>query len=66
MEKNSITRQELYDLIWSVPISRLAKNYDIVDYQLRKICNDFKILVPQNGYWQKLKYNKPVSKIALP
>lgn len=66
MEKISITRQELYDLIWSAPISRLAKNYGILDYQLRKICNDFNIPVPQNGYWQKLKYNKPVSKIALP
>ncbi|WDO12388.1 hypothetical protein MH928_13775 [Flavobacterium sp. WW92] len=66
MEKISVTRQELYDLIWSTPISRLAKNYGILDYQLRKICKDFNIPVPQNGYWQKLKYNKPISKIALP
>lgn len=65
MEKMSVSRQELYDLVWSAPISQLAKNYGIVDRQLRKICNDFNIPVPQNGYWQKLKYNKPLKKIAL-
>lgn len=66
MEKITLSRQELYDLIWSTPISQLAKNHGIVDYQLRRVCNDFNIPIPQNGYWQKLKYNKPVSKIPLP
>lgn len=37
----------------------------MVRYQFRKICDDFNISVPQNGYWQKLNYNKPVKKIAL-
>ncbi|MPT35649.1 MAG: hypothetical protein E2604_11330 [Flavobacterium sp.] len=65
MEKISLSREELHDLVWSKPLSHLSKIYGIADYELRKICREFDIPVPQNGYWQMLKYNKPVSKIPL-
>ncbi|PZR11519.1 MAG: hypothetical protein DI539_20660 [Flavobacterium psychrophilum] len=65
MKQVSFTRKKLYDLIWSTPLSQVAKTYNLTDNELRKRCKEFSIPIPYNGYWQKLKYNKPVHKIAL-
>lgn len=62
MEKTSFTKKEFYDLVWATPLSRLSTTYDISDNGLRKICKKYVIPIPSNGYWQKLKHNKPVLK----
>lgn len=36
-ESKKISRQELYDLVWSKPMTALAKEYNISYYELRKI-----------------------------
>lgn len=66
MEKIILTRQELYELVWSEPLSRLAKTYRISDNGLRKICKRLSIPIPANGFWQKKRYGKPVVLIKLP
>lgn len=66
MEKVTLTRHEFYGLIWSTPLSQLAKTYAISDNGLRKMCKKYKVPIPFNGYWQKLKYNKPVKPEKLP
>lgn len=65
-EKNKLSRKELYDLVWSTPLSQLAKKYQISDNGLRKICIKLDIPLPKSGYWSKIKFDKKVSKIALP
>ena len=65
-ENIKISRKELYDLVWSKPMSTLAKEYLISDNGLRKICKKFNIPLPQLGHWQKLQYNKKVNVIPLP
>lgn len=65
MKQISFTRNELYDLIWSNPLSQVAKTYNLTDNDLRKRCKEFNIPIPYNGYWQKVKYNKPVKKEKL-
>jgi len=37
MEQVKLTRRELYDLVWTEPLSRLAKRFKISDIALRKI-----------------------------
>ncbi|HKJ80966.1 MAG TPA: hypothetical protein VJ954_03000, partial [Ignavibacteriaceae bacterium] len=66
MEKITFTRQQLYDLVWSTPMSTLAKQYQISDNGLRKICKKLNIPMPYLGYWQKLQYGKEVWKEELP
>lgn len=66
MEKITITRKEFYLLIWSMPLSQLAKKYAISDNGLRKMCKKYDVPIPKNGYWIKLKYNKPVKPEKLP
>jgi hypothetical protein len=66
MGKVEVTRQELYNLVWSKPMSRLALEYNISDNGLRKICKKFEIPLPLLGHWQKIQYNKKVPVIPLP
>ncbi|MDC7217719.1 MAG: hypothetical protein PQJ28_01705, partial [Spirochaetales bacterium] len=66
MEKVTLTRKEFYNLVWSTPLSKLAKSYAISDNGLRKMCKKYKVPIPPNGYWQKLKFNKTVKPEKLP
>lgn len=63
--KISVPRQELYDLVWSEPLTKLAVKFDITPSQLKTICIDFEIPLPKNGYWSKLKFNKEVKVFPL-
>ncbi|MDP1844221.1 MAG: hypothetical protein Q8K64_12430 [Sediminibacterium sp.] len=60
MSTTKITRREFYDLVWAKPISNIAKEYGIGEDELRKTCILFKIPLPKNGYWMKLRYGKPI------
>lgn len=60
METIELSRKQLYDLVWSTPISKLTQQYAISNEGFKKICKKFEIPVPQNGFWLKLKYNKKV------
>lgn len=60
METIKLSRKQLYDLVWSIPISKLTQKYSISNEGFKKICKKFEIPMPQNGFWLKLKYNKKV------
>lgn len=66
MEQVTLTRKELYDLVWDQPLSRLAKKYKISDNGLRKICKRMNIPIPAMGHWQKIQYGKKVIITKLP
>jgi len=52
-ETISLTRQELYEQVWSEPIVHLSKFYNLSDVGLSKICKKMNIPVPGRGYWEK-------------
>lgn len=60
------TRQEFYDLVWAMPIVKLAKEFGLSDVGLRKTCVRATNPDPPLGYWAKLSFGKPVKKIPLP
>ena len=62
----NFTRESLYELVWSKPISSIAKEYDILDYVIRKICKKYEIPLPKLGHWQKLQHGKQPEKEKLP
>ncbi len=65
MEKTVLTRKELYELVWSEPMTDLAKKYNISDVELRKLCKRKSIPLPPSGYWQKIRFGKKVPKEEL-
>lgn len=56
----SFTRQELYELVWSKPITQLGKELGISDQGISKACRRNDIPTPQLGYWSKLAHGKSV------
>ncbi len=61
-----LSRGELYDLVWSQLMQRLAKQFGISDVALAKTCRRAEIPVPKRGYWAKLQAGKKVTRIPLP
>jgi hypothetical protein len=66
MDKHTFSREELYNLVWSVPLLTLAKKYAISDVGLRKTCIRMNIPLPKTGHWQKLQFGKKVRMVPLP
>jgi hypothetical protein len=60
MNNNEFTRKQFYDLVWSTPLSKIAKDYDFSYEGLKKLCVTFEIPIPETGHWMKLKHNKLV------
>jgi hypothetical protein len=61
-----ISRRELYDRIWITPMSKLARELDISDVGLAKVCRRYGIPRPARGYWAKLAVGKAPPKPSLP
>lgn len=56
----TITRRELYDLVWSKSITKITKEINIKESVIRGICQSYKIPLPINGYWSKIQFGKEV------
>jgi hypothetical protein len=61
-----ITRDELYRLVWSKPMIRLAEEFGLSDQGLSKICARHAIPKPPRGYWAKLEAGKKAELKPLP
>jgi hypothetical protein len=61
-----LSRRELYDRIWAVPMSKLAHELDISDVGLAKVCRRYNIPRPARGHWAKLAAGKAPPKPGLP
>lgn len=59
-EERILTRRELYDLVWSKPMSKLAVEFGLSDRGLAKLCERHRVPVPPRGYWAKLNAGKKV------
>jgi len=66
IESKTFTREELYDLIWSTPMTSIMKKYVVSRHGLQKICKEMKVPSPKSGYWEKLKVRKEVNAEKLP
>jgi hypothetical protein len=61
-----LSRQELYDLVWSTPMRTLAAQFGISDVGLKKTCARAMIPTPDRGYWAKKEAGKQTFQVALP
>ncbi len=62
----TLTRQSLYDLVWSKPISTLAKEFGISDVGLAKRCRAVDVPIPYRGYWARKEAGHNPPKLPLP
>lgn len=65
-EPVTLTREQLYELVWQKPVSRLAEEYAISNVGLAKICVRAGIPTPPRGYWALLEAGRAPAKPPLP
>ena len=58
-------RIEIYNLLWSQTITKVAQDLKLKDYTVREILKEHDIPRPKSGYWMKLKHGKNPSKLKL-
>ena len=61
-----LSRIQLYELVWSKPIQKLAKEYGFSDVEFSKICRRHEIPLPVRGYWAKVSAGIKAYKVPLP
>lgn len=61
----TVTREQLYDLVWSKTLAKLTKEYAYTNEGIKKICKEFDVPMPENGYWSKLKFDSNIQKTKL-
>lgn len=65
MKTIAVSREELYDLVWSKTLSKLTEEYAYTNEGIKKICKEFDVPMPENGYWSKLKFDSNIQKTKL-
>lgn len=53
-----ITRQDLYEQVWSQPITKIAKQYGVSNAAIIKICKMMEIPRPKAGHWAKVEHGR--------
>src|ERR1700683_4165832 len=62
----TVSRGDLYELVWSKPMRELAKNFGISDVALAKRCQRLGIPVPGRGYWARVDAGQQPYRPQLP
>lgn len=63
MEKS---RQELFEMVWQTPMIHLAKQLNVSDVGLRKICIKHGIPLPERGHWTRKQFGQEEPRPELP
>ena len=61
-----VTREELYELVWSQPMIRVAEKFEVSGSYLARVCTELRVPRPERGYWAKLAVGKAPQRPALP
>jgi hypothetical protein len=59
-------RADLYEAVWSTPVTKVAKTFGISDVALRKVCQKLGVPLPAAGHWAKVAHGKPTRRPPLP
>lgn len=60
-----VSREELYRLVWSEPMTRIAGRFDVSGSYLARICTLLNVPRPARGYWAKLAVGKAPAQTPL-
>lgn len=61
----TFSREDFYELVWSRPLTHLARELGVSDVALHKHCRVRGIPKPPQGYWLKKEYGKPAARSPL-
>ncbi len=61
-----LTREQLFELVWSSPVSKVASTLELSDVGLAKHCKREGIPLPPRGYWAKHAAGRAPARPSLP
>ena len=61
-----VTREELYDLVWSMPMTKVAERFSVSGSYMARVCSSLGVPRPERGYWAKLEFGKHPTRSSLP
>ena len=61
-----VTREALYELVWSEPMLRIAARFGVSSSYMARVCTLLNVPRPERGYWAKLAVGKAPKQPALP
>jgi hypothetical protein len=61
-----ISREELYGLVWSKPMSKVAAQFQVSGSYMARVCTLLNVPRPERGYWAKLTVGKAPPREPLP
>ena len=61
-----MTRQQLYDLVWSRSMGEVAASIPMAHVSLKKLCSKYQVPVPPQGHWKKSPARQAADKVPLP
>ncbi len=62
----TLTRHQLYTLVWAQPLAKLATQLQISESKIRSLCVGGKVPSPPRGYWRKLEVGQACNSTPLP
>ena len=65
-ERVKLSREELYDLVWSEPVTRIGAKFGVSDVAIAKICKKLNVPRPPRGYWAHKQHGHPTEIMKLP
>lgn len=64
--RRTVSREELYALVWKIPMRKLSADFGVSDVAIAKACKRLNVPRPPRGYWMKLEAGKRVRNPSLP
>lgn len=61
-----VSRDELYRLVWSEPMTKIGERFGVSGSYLARICTLLNVPRPERGYWAKLAVGKAPPQVPLP
>lgn len=61
----TLSREDLYELVWSKPMTELAQDFGLSDVALAKRCRKLGVPVPGRGYWARVAAGQAPRQAAL-
>jgi hypothetical protein len=57
-----VSRRDLYALVWSEPVLKLAEQFGVSDVAVAKACRRYEIPLPGRGHWARIAAGEKIPK----
>lgn len=61
-----VSREELYELVWSEPMLKVAERFSVSSSYLARVCTLLNVPRPERGFWAKLAVGRAPEQPPLP